>query len=329
MMKAIRVHEFGGPEKLVYEDVIEPEPGVGEMVVEVSAAGVNPADYKFRNGMLAAAIPKLPFVPGMDIAGRIVSLGKGVSGWKLGDRVMAMLQLMGNGAYQEQVAIPEEWCALIPDRLDDVTAAALPTPAVTAFQLIEVGLRIEPGVRLLVVGAAGAVGRIACFAASSRGAHVTAAVRRSQMPAVAYAHAAIALEDDAPVTAQFDAIADTIGGDTATRFLSSLKVGGKLSTVATDPVTNPDGYDVSIEFFANYADAAVLARAAAAVASGDLSIASPSILPLRQASDSHVVLERGGAGKIVLINERHHEEISAPKCSTPARASKTAGPEAK
>lgn len=301
-MKAIRVHTFGGPETLVYEDVIEPAPGVGEVVVEVSAAGVNPADYKFRNGTLAAAVPKLPFVPGMDIAGRIVSLGKGVSGWKVGDRVMAMLQLMGNGAYQERVAVPAEWCALIPDRLDDVTAAALPTPAVTAFQLIEDGLKVEPGVRLLVVGAVGAVGRIACFAASARGAHVTAAVRRSQMPDVVYAGATIALEDDQPITAHFDAIADTIGGDTATRFLSSLKAGGTLSTVATDPVTNPDGYDVSIEFFANHADAAVLARAAAAVAIGELSIASPTIMPLQQASDSHVALERGGAGKIVLIN---------------------------
>ena len=86
--------------------------------------------------------------------------------------------------------------------------------------------------------------------------------------------ATIALEDDQPITAHFDAIADTIGGDTATRFLSSLKAGGTLSTVATDPVTNPDGYDVSSEFFANHADAAVLARAAAAVASGELSIAA-------------------------------------------------------
>ncbi|RYE66446.1 MAG: NADP-dependent oxidoreductase, partial [Oxalobacteraceae bacterium] len=296
-------HTFGGPENLVYEDVPAPKPGPGEVVVAVAAAGVNPADYKFRNGMLAVAVPGLPFVPGMDIAGRVVALGDGVSSWKVGDRVMALLQLMGNGAYQEQVAVPVEWCAPTPDQLDDVTAAALPTPAITAFQLIEEGLKVGPGVRLLVVGAVGAVGRIACFAAQAQGAHVTAAVRRSQMADVVYADASIALEDDFQATGHFDAIADTVGGATATRFLPSLKAGGMLKTVATDPVLNPDNCDVAIEFFSNYTNAAVLERAALAVASGELSIIPPTVMPLRQASNAHAALERGGAGKIVLTTE--------------------------
>lgn len=301
-MKAIRVHSYGGPDRLVLHEIAEPRPLPGEVIVAVAAAGVNPADYKFRNGLLAAAVPALPFVPGMDIAGHIAAVGQGVTDWQVGDRVMAMLYLMGNGGYQEQVAVPADWCAAVPDGLDDVTAASLPTPAVTAVQWIEQGLNVEPGDRLLVVGAFGAVGRIACWAARERGAHVTAAVRRRQVDDVVHADAVLLLDgDEAASHGSFDAIADAIGGETATRLLPALKPGGTLSTITTDPVLNPDGLNVEIVFFGNHAEAEVLARAAKAVAAGELSILAPRSLPLARAAEAHERLERGGAGKIVLV----------------------------
>jgi NADPH:quinone reductase-like Zn-dependent oxidoreductase len=301
-MKAVRVHEFGPPKQLVYDEVAEPRPGPAEVIVAVAAAGVNPADYKFRNGLLAAAIPKLPFVPGMDVAGRIDAVGEGVTVWQVGDRVLAMLYLMGNGGYQEKVAVPAEWCARIPDGLDDATAAALPTPATTAIEWIDEGMDLQPGTRVLVTGAIGAVGRIACWAAKARGAHVTAAVRKAQVDDVVHADAVLAIDiEEVPPAGTFDCIADTIGGETAIRLLSSLKKGGTLSTVGTDPVTNPDGLDVSIVKFGNRSDAAVLSRAAKAVLTGDLSILPPRKIPMSDAATAHELVERGGAGKIVLI----------------------------
>jgi NADPH:quinone reductase-like Zn-dependent oxidoreductase len=304
-MKAIRVHAYGPPEQLVHDEVSDPAPGPGEVVVAVNAAGVNPADYKFRSGMLAAAVPRLPFVPGMDIAGSIAAVGEGVSDWRVGDRVLAMLYLMGNGGYQERVAVPADWCGATPAGLDDRLAAALPTPGLTAVQWIEEGLAVHGDTRLLVTGAVGAVGLIACHAAKQRGAHVTAAVRRAQAGNVRYADAVLVLDEgELPQPGSFDCIADTVGGETAERMLPGLKPGGVLSTVATDPVTNPQGLDVEIAFFGNHPDGARLAQLAAAVAAGDLRVAEPRILPLSEAAKAHELLEAGGAGKIVLVPDR-------------------------
>lgn len=301
-MKAIRVHEFGPPGQLICDEIEEPLAGPGEIVIAVAAAGVNPADYKFRSGLLAAAISKLPFVPGMDVAGRVAAVGEGVEGWQVGDRVAAMLYMMGNGGYQEKVAVPADWCARIPAELDDATAGSLPTPVTTAIEWIDEGVMPEPGTRVLVTGAIGAVGLIACWAAKARGAHVTAGVRRSQVDRVKYADAILALDaEDVPPAGSFDCIADAIGGDTATRLLPSLKSGGVLSTVGTDPVTNPEGLDVTIVHFGNRSDAKVLARAAEAVASGDLVLPAPMTMPLTEAARAHELMERGGAGKIVLL----------------------------
>jgi len=301
MMKAVRVHAFGAPEQLVYEDVPDPVPGPGEVIVSVAASGVNPADYKFRNGSLAAAVPRLPFVPGMDIAGRIEAVGASVSGWQVGERVLAMLHLMGNGGYAEKVAVPAEWCTPMPPRLGDRLAAALPTPVLTAVEWIEDDLAVASGERVLVTGAVGAVGVVACFAAKARGGHVTAGVRRSQADIVRYADDILLLDDGGGAGGSFDCIADTVGGETAQRLLARLKPGGVLSTVATDPVANPEERDVVIRFFGNYPAAARLTPFAAAVAEGNLVVAEPRVMRMSEAPTAHALMEQGGAGKIVLV----------------------------
>jgi NADPH2:quinone reductase len=302
-MRGVRIHAYGSPECLVYEQLSDPSPGKDEVVVDVMAAGVNPADYKYRSGQLAAVSPKsLPFVPGMDIAGTISAVGAQVSGFSPGDRVLAMLYLMGNGGYAERVAVPAAWCATLPAELNFATAAALPTPATTASEWIDCDLQIERGQRILVTGATGAVGRIACYAAQRRGARVTAAVRRQQLSDVRYADDVVVLNESITSLRQaFDGIADTIGGATASALLSTLRPGGILSTIATDPIENPGIPDVTTRFFGNHADAARLATLAAAVATKELLIRPPSIMRLSDAAQAHVRMERGGAGKIVLV----------------------------
>ena len=301
-MKAIRIHSYGPADKLVYEEIPDPTPGPGEVVVAVEAIGVNPADCKFRNGSLATVNPKpLPFIPGMDIAGCVHSVGAGVAGLKIGDRVMAMLYMMGNGGYAERVAVPAEWCAAMPAALGAVMAATLPTPATTAIEWIEDDLRVTDNVRVLITGATGAVGLIACYVAKQRGAHVTAAVKKARASQVKFADDVLVLDDGSVVRqGWYDCIADTVGGTTAAALLRGLKSGGALSTVATDPVQNTDGLDVTIRFFGNHADAPKLTRIATAVASESLLIPAPQIMKLREAHKAHALLERGGAGKIVL-----------------------------
>lgn len=302
-MKGVRIHGYGPPECLIYEEIPDPIPGPDEVVVDVMAAGVNPADYKYRSGQLAGVSPRsLPFTPGMDIAGTIRSIGANVSGFSRADRVLAMLYLMGNGGYAERVALPAAWCAALPAELDYATAAALPTPATTASEWIDRDLQVAPGQRILVTGATGAVGRIACYAAQRRGAHVTAAVRREQLASVRYADDTLVLnEPSRAVPHLFDSIADTIGGSTAASLLSWLRTGGVLSTVATDPIENPGVAGITTRFFGNYADAERLRTIAVAVATRELEIEAPTIVKLSEAAQAHVRMERGRAGKIVLV----------------------------
>jgi NADPH2:quinone reductase len=158
-MKAIRIHSYGPPEVLSYDEVPDPVAGPTEVLVAVEASGVNPADYKFRSGMLARAFTKpLPFTLGMDIAGQIVGVGQDVKDFSVGNRVLAMLYMMGNGGYAERVAVPVEWCAPWPAALTAPLAAALPTPATTAVEMLEDDLALKAGQSILVIGATGAVG---------------------------------------------------------------------------------------------------------------------------------------------------------------------------
>lgn len=304
-MKAIQVHQFGPPECLVLDEIPEPEVSAGEVIVRVEATGVNPADYKFRNGMLAAAIQKpLPFIPGMDIAGTVAAVDEGVSAFRVGDRVLAMLHLMGNGGYAEKVAVPAEWCAPMPDGLDAVTAAALPTPGTTAVEQIEDDLKLSSGQRILITGAAGAVGRIACYVAKRCGAHVTAGVRRKSVGDVRYCDAILVLDDEGPAPEQeFDCIADMVGGETARTLLKSLKPGGVVSSIATDRFQNDEGLDVQIRNFGNKPDARRLGELAEAVAAGELELGPVRTMKLGEAAQAHRLLEAGGSGKIVLLTD--------------------------
>jgi NADPH:quinone reductase len=300
-MKAVRVHEFGPASGLRYEEVPDPMPGPDEVVIRVQAAGVNPADYKFRSGALTLELRR-PFTLGMDVAGVVCRVGDSVTSFAVGERVLAMLYLMGNGGYAEQVALPAAWCAHLPDDLNPVSAATLPTPATTAVEWIEDAIRAQPGMRLLVSGATGAVGTIACYIARQHGAHVMAVVRQSQRGLVRYVDEVMALDSgERPRTSEFDCIADTIGGSVARGLLPMLKLDGLLSTIATDPIDTSSRPDVRLEFFGNKPDAGRLGRLASAVAAGELVIPSPRVMPLKDAAAAHTLLERGGAGKIVLV----------------------------
>ena len=211
-MRAIVVHQYGGPEVLKFEDYPDPVPGPGEVLVRVAAASVNPIDYKRRAGLTKDFYPlKFPGLIGVDMAGTVVKIGSGVEDFSVGDQVFAM----ADNTYAELCVVKAAVLAKVPNGLDLIQAAALPLVTTTGNQLL-LATEIKAGQTVLIVGAAGNVGRSAAFTAKQRGAVVIAGVLKSQMDGAKSigADRVVATDDDTAIAnlPPLDAVADAVGG---------------------------------------------------------------------------------------------------------------------
>jgi NADPH:quinone reductase-like Zn-dependent oxidoreductase len=301
-MKAVVLHEYGGPDKLLYEDVPDPVAGEGELLIRVASSSVNPIDFKLRSGMMKAFSPlELPTILGRDISGIVRTVGKGVSGFQPGDKVMAL----GNKAYAELVVVAAKDVALVPDRLDLVKAAALPLVTLTGEQLITRGTKIQSGQTVLVSGAVGNVGRTAVWVAKKVGASVIAGVKKSQLAEAATLGAAqvLALDDTAAMEKLgfIDAVADTVGGKTAEMLLGKVKQGGIFASVLGPPGNAAMHPTVKIEAVRVTPDAKMLRTLAEDAVAGKFLIPIDRMVPLAQAAEAHAAAEKGGIGKILLL----------------------------
>lgn len=171
-MKALTINQFGGPEELRIQEVALPSPGPGEVLVRIHAAGINPVDYKLRNGsMKLISGKKFPRILGGDIAG-VVEQSPKKSLYRPGDKVFAMLSIKGGG-YAEFVAVNENQLCLIPEDLNMIQASAVPLASLTALQAFKKQGGIKPGDRILINGSSGGVGSFAVQIAKAEGANVT------------------------------------------------------------------------------------------------------------------------------------------------------------
>src|SRR5271167_2952703 len=234
-MKAIVVHQYGGPEVLKFEEYPDPVPGPGEVLVRVAATSVNPIDYKRRAGLTKDFYPlQFPGLIGVDVAGTVVKVGPGVAGFSVGDQVFAM----ADNTYAELCVMKAAILAKVPKGLDLIEAAALPLVTVTGNQLLA-ATEIKAGQTVMVVGAVGNVGRSAVFTAKDRGAVVIAGVLKRQMDQVKSVGAdrVVATDDDAAIAnlGPVDAVADTVGGKTAEKLIAKVKAGGVFASVAGVP----------------------------------------------------------------------------------------------
>ena len=169
--QAYRLHSYGGPETLHLDDVLIPIPGPKQVLIAISTVGINPFDWKVREGYVRDALPlQLPAVLGIDFAGTVVNLGKGASKFKVGDRVMTISTRLG--AFAEYIAVDENILGRVPAELSDVAAATIPIPALTAWQSLNTAGEILPGMRILIHGASGLVGAFAIQFAKQLGAYV-------------------------------------------------------------------------------------------------------------------------------------------------------------
>jgi NADPH2:quinone reductase len=168
-MRAVRIHEFGGPEVLKIEEVPEPTIAPGDVLIQMEAAGVNYADVMTRVGMYP--ISGLPITPGFEVAGRVVKAGNAVTDFKTGDRIVAMLNA---GGYAERAAAPAATVFSVPDSLSAVQAAALPVNYLTALHMLREFGRLAPGESVLIQAAASGVGTAAIQLAKLFGARIFA-----------------------------------------------------------------------------------------------------------------------------------------------------------
>ncbi len=236
-MKAIRIHEFGGPDVLRLEDLPTPQPGPGEVLIRVRASSVNPVDYKIRNGGYAPA-DQLPMTLGRDVSGEIERFGPGGEGLATRERVYAMLA-PDKGGYAEFVTARTRDCAAMPRRLDFVQAAAVPLAALTAWQGLFDHGHLEKGQTVLIHGASGGVGHFAVQFAHAIGARVIATASGADKAflegigadtVVDYKHERF--EDAAR---DVDLVFDLVGGATQDRSWAVIKDGGALVSTLGEP----------------------------------------------------------------------------------------------
>lgn len=180
-MRAIVLNGYGGPERLRPQEVARPEPDVGEVLVRVRAAGVNPIDWKIRRGRLRLLRPaRFPLILGFDVAGEVAAVGPEVADFEPDDRVFAMLASPHGGGYAEYAVAGAGAVARLPAGLSFEEGAALPLAGLTALQALRDLADLRPGERLAVHGAAGGVGHLAVQLGVAMGAHVVAAAGPGQ-----------------------------------------------------------------------------------------------------------------------------------------------------
>ena len=300
-MKAIVVHQYGGPEVLKFEDYPDPVPGPGEVLVRVAASSVNPIDYKRRAGLTKDFYPmQFPGLIGVDVAGTVAKIGPGVEDFSIGDQVFAM----ADNTYAELCVVKAEVLAKVPKGLDLIQAAALPLVTITGNQLLA-ATGIKAGQTVLVVGAAGNVGRSAVFTAKARGATVIAGILKSQTEQAKTigAHEVVATDDDSAITnlAPVDAVADTVGGRTAEKLIAKVKPGGVYASVVDAPLNAAKYPSVKVVHVFSKFDRKTLECMAEAVRDGKLVIPIAQKLPLSDAAEAQAAAEKGGVGKILLV----------------------------
>ncbi len=300
-MKAIVVHQYGGPEVLKYEDYPDPEAGPGEVLVRVAAASVNPIDCKRRAGLTKDFYPmQFPSLIGVDMSGTVLKVGPDVEIFTEGDQVFAM----ADNTYAELCVVKADVLADIPMGVDTIEAAALPLVTVTGNQLLA-ATGIKAGQAVMVVGAVGNVGRSAVFTAKDRGATVIAGVLKRQMDEAKTigADQVVATDEDTAIAnlAPVDAVADTVGGKTAEKLIAKVKPGGVYSSVVGAPQNAAKYPSVKVVPVFSHFDRGTLQFMAEAVRDGKLVIPIGEKLPLSKAAEAQAAVEKGSVGKILLV----------------------------
>jgi NADPH:quinone reductase-like Zn-dependent oxidoreductase len=303
-MKAIRLYHYGPPENLRFEDDAPPPTLTADAVlIEAAATSINPIDWKVRSGARQKDFPLvLPAILGKDVSGTVRAVGANVRTFKVGDRVVAQAE----ATYAQLVLVDASIVSHLPDGVDLIDAAAIPLVVLTGDQLVRVATRAQPGQTILVSGALGSVGRSAVHTAKKLGARVIAAVRARQLAEASALGVAdtLAVDDEEAMAGLglVDGVADTVGGETAAKLFAKIRAGGFFGYASVLPegaaASNPS---VSVTRVFARPDASKVREFADDVRDGKFVLPISRRMPLAEAAKGHALMEKGGAGKIVLV----------------------------
>jgi NADPH:quinone reductase-like Zn-dependent oxidoreductase len=304
-MKAAYLEKFGGPEVLQYGDVPDPVAAAGEVVVDVHAATVNAADWKFRGGEYGRhAQVKFPQIPGRDFSGVVSAVGDGAD-LKVGDAVFGVLGAGREGTYCEKLAIPAALVAKKPDGLSHINAAALALTGLTAINSVEDTLKLQRGEKILVQGGAGGVAGFAIQFAKHLGARVVTTTSAANVDYVRGLGADEVIDYNAQnftrVVSGCDAVFDTVGGDVAKQSYAVLKPGGRAAFIASGAeAPKPDRSDVTGLRPPVPRSRKAMARIAQLWTAGAIRPPEVKLYKLAQAADAHRLSQsRHFKGKLV------------------------------
>ena len=304
-MKAVRIHNFGNTDVMHLEDIEVPRPGKGEVLVHVIAASVNPVDFKIRSGEFKMPGAHMPITLGRDISGVIGAVGRGVSGFNVGDSVFALLDA-DHGGYAEYAIVREDILAPKPATIDHVHAAAVPLAALTAWQgLFDHGL-LRGGERVLIHGAAGGVGHFAVQFARDCGAEVVATARAEDADLLerlgAYKVVDHVNEKFEEVVQGVDLVFDLVGGNTQARSWICLRKGGRMvSTLQPPSEAEARKHGVTAKVFMAQPNRGELEEIGRMIDEGKVEVIVQEALPIEEAQHAHEVLENEHVqGKLVL-----------------------------
>lgn len=312
-MRAIAIEKFGGREVLQLMELPRPQPAPGEILVEVKAAGVNPVDWKIRQGLLQGRLPhQFPIILGWDVAGIVRELGPGVSDWKIGDQVFAYCRkdLIHEGSYAEFITLVPNQAAPKPKNLNWTEAAAVPLAGLTAYQVLFESIALKKGEVILIHAGAGGVGSFAIQLARNAGAKVittASAVHHDYLRSLGVDEIVDYKSQDFVGTIRkkfpqgLDAVFDTVGGATQVKSLQVLKEGGRLTSILAieKAVEKQKHYKMGYVFVRP--ESSQLHQLKNLIEAGKLKVQLSAVLPLEQAAQAHERIETGHTqGKIVL-----------------------------
>jgi NADPH:quinone reductase-like Zn-dependent oxidoreductase len=303
-MKAIVVHQYGGPEVLKYEDAPRPEPKEDQVLIQVMAAGVNPVDVGIREGRFGGG--KLPLIPGMDVSGVVEKVGSKITKVKTGEAVYAYLSFKEQGGYAEFAVAEEDEIALKPRSIDFEKAAAVPLAATTAWQALVDRAGLSAGQTVLIHGGSGGVGTFAVQIAKARGARVIATASTANQDLLKQ------LGVDQPIdytTTKFedvvkdvDVVLNAVRGDSLARSYGVVKKGGIIVSITGPPdPAELEKHGIRGTSMMAHPDAKVLEELSKLIDSKKITPIVSAVLPLADAAKAHEqIASQHTRGKIVL-----------------------------
>ncbi len=303
-MRAVVLHEYGGPEELKFEEnVPEPQISGGTVLIAAAAASVNPIDWKLRSGARQKDFPlTFPAILGRDVSGVVRAVGANVKHFKKGDRVLALTFK----TYAELVAVEDSEVTHLPDGVDLADSAAIPLISLTGDQLVRLATNVKAGQVVLITGALGGVGRAAVHTAKKIGAQVIAGVRGKDLDAARSLGVSdvLAIDDDQAIEKfrMVDAIADTVGGGVGAKLIAKVKQGSFFGYASMLPESaaalNPTAKITRVRA---QPDPSKVREFADDVRDGKFILPIGRRMPLRDAAEAQVLGEKSGIGKIVLL----------------------------